>query len=71
EAMLKGARLDNRILVEAASVVAEVLEPDSDIHASADYRKDVAGVLTRRALERAMQRLREANEAWVPNAPST
>ena len=45
EAMLKGARLDNRILVEAASVVAEVLEPDSDIHASADYRKDVAGVL--------------------------
>ena len=63
EAMLKGARLDNRILVEAASVVAEVLEPDSDIHASAEYRKDVAGVLTRRALERAMQRLREANEA--------
>jgi carbon-monoxide dehydrogenase medium subunit len=62
EAALKGARLENRVLIEAARVVAEVLEPDSDIHASANYRKDVAGTLTRRALERATQRLREANE---------
>ena len=63
EAMLKGARLDNRILAEAARVVSEVLEPDADVHASADYRKEVAGILTRRALERAVQRLREANAA--------
>lgn len=62
EAMLQEARLDNRILAEAARVVSEFLEPDSDIHASADYRKNVAGVLTRRALERAVQRLRGANE---------
>lgn len=62
EALLKGARLDNRILLEAARVVSDVLEPDADVHASAEYRKDVAGVLTRRALERGMQRLREANE---------
>jgi carbon-monoxide dehydrogenase medium subunit len=62
EALLKGARLDNQMLLEAARVVSEVLEPDADVHASAEYRKDVAGVLTRRALEIAVQRLREANE---------
>jgi CO/xanthine dehydrogenase FAD-binding subunit len=62
EAMLKEARLDHRILAEAARLVAEVLEPDADVHASADYRKEVAGVLTRRALEKAVQRLREASE---------
>jgi carbon-monoxide dehydrogenase medium subunit len=62
ETLLKGTRLDSPTLVEAARVVSEVLEPDADVHASADYRKDVAGVLTRRALERSLQRLREANE---------
>jgi CO/xanthine dehydrogenase FAD-binding subunit len=62
EALLKGARLDNQILLEAARVVSDVLEPDADVHASAEYRKDVAGVLTRRTLERAVQRLKEANE---------
>jgi carbon-monoxide dehydrogenase medium subunit len=62
EALLKGSRLDNRILPEAARIVSDVLEPDADVHASAEYRKDVAGVLTRRALEIAMHRLREANE---------
>ncbi|MGE5305960.1 MAG: FAD binding domain-containing protein [Alphaproteobacteria bacterium] len=62
EALLKGAHLDNQILPEAARIVSDVLEPDADVHASAAYRKDVAGALTRRALERAMHRLREANE---------
>jgi carbon-monoxide dehydrogenase medium subunit len=37
-------------------VVSEGLEPDSDLHASADYRREVAGTLTRRALARAWER---------------
>jgi carbon-monoxide dehydrogenase medium subunit len=37
--------------------VASALAPDSDLHASADYRKHLAGVLTRRALARAAERV--------------
>jgi aerobic carbon-monoxide dehydrogenase medium subunit len=37
--------------------VAAALTPDSDLHASSDYRKHLAGVLTRRALARAAARI--------------
>lgn len=41
--------------IEAASRrVSELVSPDSDIHASADYRRHLAGVLTKRALKRAL-----------------
>ncbi len=40
--------------------VSEAVEPDSDLHASAEYRKHVGGVLTRRALARATERAQEA-----------
>jgi CO/xanthine dehydrogenase FAD-binding subunit len=36
--------------------VAEHLQPDSDLHASSDYRRQLASVLTRRALARAAER---------------
>ncbi len=42
---------------EVGRRVASALEPDSDLHASADYRKHLAGVLTRRALGRAAERV--------------
>jgi len=38
---------------EAAQRAAAGLEPQSDIHASSDYRRRVAAVLARRALEEA------------------
>jgi len=41
---------------EAARVGALTLDPDSDVHASAQYRKEVAVVLGRRALEQAANR---------------
>jgi len=41
---------------EAARRVAGSVEPDSDLHASSEYRRHLAGVLTRRALERAAGR---------------
>jgi CO/xanthine dehydrogenase FAD-binding subunit len=56
ESLLKGRRLDRGLLRELGRVVAEELEPDSDIHASAEYRKEVGGVLARRALESALAR---------------
>jgi aerobic carbon-monoxide dehydrogenase medium subunit len=56
ESMLKGCRVDRRVLRELGRLVAAELEPDSDIHASAEYRKEVGGVLARRALESALAR---------------
>ena len=38
----------------AARRASELVSPDSDIHASADYRRHLTGVLTKRALKRAL-----------------
>jgi CO/xanthine dehydrogenase FAD-binding subunit len=54
EEMLSGRQVDDPLLDEVAKVVAHELEPDSDIHASAEYRKEVGGVVARRAVEAAL-----------------
>ena len=43
---------------EAARLVSESVDPSSDLHASAEYRKDVSGVMARRALEDAVASLK-------------
>ena len=43
----------------AAAKAAELVEPDSDIHASADFRRHLTEVLTRRAIQRALERDQE------------
>ncbi len=55
---LVGAKPGLEAFQEAGRKVSERLQPDSDLHASAEYRKHVAGVLTRRALARALERAR-------------
>jgi aerobic carbon-monoxide dehydrogenase medium subunit len=62
EEMLSGRQVDDRMLNDVAKVVAEVLEPDSDIHASAEYRKEVGGVVARRALEAALGKVKGRSE---------
>lgn len=51
-AALVGRRLTGESASEAADAVAAALDPPGDIHASPDYRRHLARVLTRRALER-------------------
>lgn len=63
EQRLKGAALDDTTLKDVERIVFEELDPDSDIHASALYRKEVGGVLTRRALGAAAARATEGNGA--------
>ena len=63
EQRLKGAALDDATLKDVERIVFEELDPDSDIHASALYRKEVGGVLTRRALVAAATRATEGNPA--------
>ena len=55
EQYLAGRRLDADTLRQAAALVAEALEPDADIHAPAQYRREVGAVAARRALESAIQ----------------
>ncbi|HEY7519118.1 MAG TPA: xanthine dehydrogenase family protein subunit M [Methylomirabilota bacterium] len=53
---LVGVKPTADVLAEVGRRVSSALAPDSDLHASADYRKHLAGVLTRRALARAAER---------------
>lgn len=50
EALLIGKAPSQAAFEEAAQAVSDTLEPDGDIHATASYRKHLAGVLTRRGL---------------------
>jgi carbon-monoxide dehydrogenase medium subunit len=61
EQRMVGARLDDDAFEEVAAIVSDELEPDSDIHASAQYRKEVGGVLARRALVQGRARLTEGS----------
>jgi aerobic carbon-monoxide dehydrogenase medium subunit len=57
ESALTGQRLSDDLRAEAANVVSASLSPGADIHASAGYRRHLAGVLTRRALTRATSQI--------------
>jgi CO/xanthine dehydrogenase FAD-binding subunit len=54
EEALLGNRIDDSVLEDVSRIVSEELDPDSDIHASAAYRKEVGGVIARRTLEAAL-----------------
>lgn len=60
EAMIAGRRPDGALLEAVQARVSETLEAGGDLHASADYRREVAGVLVRRTLAVAWQRSRHA-----------
>ncbi len=56
EKALRGKKATSRLLADAARHAAQGLEPLSDLHASAEYRREMAAVFARRALERALAR---------------
>lgn len=58
EACLRGRRLTDEAVDEAARLAADRLEPPDDIHASAAYRRHVAGVLAARGIRQALERKR-------------
>jgi aerobic carbon-monoxide dehydrogenase medium subunit len=53
---LKGQRLDEATLRDASRQYTADLDPPTDIHADAEYRSEVAAVLTRRAMALAFER---------------
>jgi xanthine dehydrogenase iron-sulfur cluster and FAD-binding subunit A len=61
ERQLSGAPLVAEVLDDVAETVRQAVDPDSDIHASAGYRRHLAGVLSIRALRLAAERAARAS----------
>ena len=58
--LLIGERPEAAVFKKTAAAAAQAAEPICDIRGSADYRREIVGVMTRRALEKARQRSEEA-----------
>ena len=54
EDALAGTRPDRNLLREAGELAAQAVDPESDMHASAAYRRQMTSVLTRRAVQAAL-----------------
>ena len=59
EAVLRGQPLKTEAFAEAGEKAKEAVDPISDFRGSAGYKKDMAAVFVRRALERALGDLRQ------------
>ena len=56
EALLKGRPLEPKLLDAAGEAACACVTPNTDLHASADYRRHLVGVLTAKALTAAWER---------------
>lgn len=54
EALTAGNTLSAELLDEAANLAMTLIEPEADMHATAEYRREMTGVLTKRALREAL-----------------
>jgi len=56
EAVLSGSGVDDDTIAAAVAAVRTTVEPDDDLHASADFRRHLVGVLVERAIKAAWHR---------------
>jgi carbon-monoxide dehydrogenase medium subunit len=63
EAVLRGQPLKADGFAEAAEKAKEAVDPVSDFRGSAGYKKEMAGVFVRRALEKALANIRQQSRA--------
>jgi carbon-monoxide dehydrogenase medium subunit len=59
-AELVGQAPDEGVFARAADIAREAAQPISDVRGSADFRREIVGVLTRRAMRAALRRAEEA-----------
>jgi carbon-monoxide dehydrogenase medium subunit len=57
EAALAGSNLDDNAIANAATHVCDGIDPSTDLYASGDYRRHLAQVHTRRAIQAANSRI--------------
>ena len=55
EALLKGRKITDEVLNEVSIAAMESCSPISDVRASAEYRKDMVRVFTKRAIKKALE----------------
>jgi carbon-monoxide dehydrogenase medium subunit len=60
EALLHGEKIETKLIERVIEAVRSMIAPDSDLHASSDYRRHLAGVLTGRAVRAAWKRATES-----------
>ncbi len=53
EALLNGRTIDEAVIAQAEAAAAAAVDPQTDIHASADYRRALTGTMVERALRAA------------------
>jgi CO/xanthine dehydrogenase FAD-binding subunit len=58
EAQIEGQTPTERLFSAAANAAMKAVEPPSDLHADADYRRDLVKALTERVLNKAVERAR-------------
>ena len=58
EEILKGKKLERKVIESAAKAAAEEAKPITDVRSTAEYRKEMTEVLVRRAIEKALERVK-------------
>ena len=58
EAALRGQTLTDQVIEEASRLASEEARPIDDVRSTAEYRREMVRVLTRRSLRQAMERAR-------------
>ena len=58
EGVLRGKKIDDETIRQAAQLASEASDPKSDLRGSAEYKRDLVRVLTARVLRRALERAR-------------
>ena len=61
ESILKGKSLEDKLIAQAGQAAANEAHPISDIRSSAEYRREMVGVLTRRVVSQAWEKAKSAN----------
>jgi aerobic carbon-monoxide dehydrogenase medium subunit len=70
EAVLRGQPLKAEAFAEAGEKAKEAVDPVSDFRGSAAYKKDMAAVFVRRALEKALAGIRQQTRAKAAPKPA-
>jgi carbon-monoxide dehydrogenase medium subunit len=60
EVLLTGQRYTDAAVAAAIDVIRATVEPNTDLHASSDYRRHLVGILAQRAIAKAWDRSKEA-----------